>query len=92
MTAKMSKAEEERLIAEFEKQLEVARAAAKPALLDLAAAYNEAVAAGNDATRLRRMVREDAVWQVNVDLVDKSDPEVAKALRDLGLHVRSGES
>ena len=86
----MSQVQEE-AITVFEKALEAARARAKPALLELAAAYNAAVNKGHDVTELRRMMREDDVAQLNAILADANDPEVAKALRDLGLHLRSLE-
>jgi hypothetical protein len=82
-------AEQARLRRKFEAALEVARVSAKPALLELAAQYNAAVDSGSNAAQLRAIMQEDPVIQVGLSLVDANDPEVAKALRDLGLTLTS---
>jgi hypothetical protein len=81
----MKKETQAALMEQFEVGLEAAQAKVKSDILSLAAAYNRAVDGGEDATALHAQMNDSPHLRIALDLLDANDPEVASALRDLGL-------
>ena len=77
--------EQQALLTKFDTTYETVLTNAKQNLLRLAASFNLAVDGGEDPTKLRALLDGSPTFRMFLEFLDADDPEIAEALRELGL-------